>query len=126
MSLLSGFLPKILPIGSVIVGIIHNISKCYIKCSDLERGKAYENVGIDTISKRDHRTDRNTLDERLRANKCELCGAEGEGISFEIHHVNKVKDLKGKELWKQAMIAKKRKTLVVCHECHVKIHYHSS
>ena len=97
-----------------------------IKYSDLERGKAYENVGIDTISKRDHRTDRNTLDERLRANKCELCGAEGEGISFEIHHVNKVKDLKGKEPWKQAMIAKKRKTLVVCHECHVKIHYHSS
>ena len=97
-----------------------------IKYSDLERGKAYENVGIDTIAKRDHRTDRNTLDERLRANKCELCGAEGEGISFEIHHVNKVKDLKGKEPWKQAMIAKKRKTLVVCHECHVKIHYHSS
>ena len=45
--------------------------------------------------------------------KCELCGAEGDGISFEIHHVNKLKNLKGKEQWEMAMIARKRKTLSV-------------
>ena len=48
-----------------------------------------------------------------------------DGISFEIHHVNKMKNLKGKEQWEMAMIARKRKTLVVCKECHKKIHYSS-
>ena len=46
--------------------------------------------------------------------------AEGDGISFEIHHINRMKNLKGKEQWEMAMIARKRKTLVVCRECHKK------
>lgn len=37
---------------------------------------------------------------------------------YEIHHVNKLKNLKGKEHWERVMIAKKRKTLVVCRHCH--------
>ena len=41
----------------------------------------------------------------------------------EIHHVNKLKNLKGKLPWEVAMIAKRRKTLVVCHNCHVMIHH---
>jgi hypothetical protein len=61
----------------------------------------------------------------LKACKCELCGAEGDGIAFEIHHINKMKNLKGKEQWEMAMIARKRKTLVVCKECHKKIHHSS-
>lgn len=36
--------------------------------------------------------------------------------------INKVKNLKGKEPWERAMIAKRRKTLVVCRECHHMIH----
>ena len=53
--------------------------------------------------------------------KCELCG-KTDAEHYEIHHVRKVKDLKGKELWEQNMIAKRRKTIVVCRECHYKIH----
>jgi len=34
-----------------------------------------------------------------------------------------VKNLKGKQLWELAMIAKKRKTLAVCKDCHRKIHH---
>ena len=34
-----------------------------------------------------------------------------------------VKNLKGKQLWELAMIAKKRKTLAVCKDCHHKIHH---
>lgn len=62
------------------------------------------------------------LEKRLKANKCELCGTEEQGLKFEVHHVNKVKNLKGKAFWEKIMIAKQRKTLVVCYGCHVKIH----
>lgn len=62
----------------------------------------------------------NQLEKRLKANKCELCGVENS--IYEIHHVNKLKNLKGKQTWEKAMIARKRKTLVVCKECHYKIH----
>ena len=61
---------------------------------------------------------RNTLENRLKAKFCELCGTTDETISYEIHHVNKVKNLKDKEKWEMAMIAKQRKTLVVCFHCH--------
>jgi len=65
---------------------------------------------------------RNSLEKRLKAKKCEMCGTES-ATCYEIHHVNKVKELKGKRLWEQMMIAKRRKTLVVCHKCHNQIHY---
>ena len=36
-----------------------------------------------------------------------------------------VENLKGKEPWEVMMIAKRRKTMVVCYECHKKIHNQS-
>ncbi len=62
----------------------------------------------------------NELDKRISAKKCELCGAEN--TDFEIHHINKLKNLKGKEIWEKVMISRKRKTLVVCKQCHYRIH----
>ena len=59
----------------------------------------------------------NTLENRLKAHVCELCGATDSEF-YEIHHVNKLKNLKGKEHWERVMIAKKRRTLVVCRHCH--------
>lgn len=64
---------------------------------------------------------RTTFEERLSAKICELCGKTG--VPLEIHHVNKVKNLKGKAFWEVMMIAKKRKTLAVCKDCHHKIHH---
>lgn len=61
-----------------------------------------------------------SLMSRLRASKCEICGAEG--VPVEMHHVHKLKDLKGKRFWERLMIARQRKTLAVCHDCHNKIH----
>ena len=63
---------------------------------------------------------RTTLEDRLSAKVCELCGKTG--VPIEIHHVNKIKNLKGKDFWKIMMIAKRRKTLAVCKNCHHKIH----
>lgn len=82
------------------------------KCDDIEP------VMVTIIAKA-----RTTIDSRLRACKCELCGYKGADRKYEVHHVNKLKNLKGKEPWEVVMIAKKRKTLVVCHDCHQKIHH---
>jgi len=62
-----------------------------------------------------------TLEQRLSAKVCELCGKTD--APLEMHHVNKVKNLKGKKNWEIVMIAKKRKTLAVCKDCHHKIHH---
>lgn len=64
---------------------------------------------------------RTTFEQRLSAHTCELCGST-DAEHYEIHHINKVKNLKGKEPWERVMIAKKRKTLVVCERCHYTIH----
>ena len=68
-----------------------------------------------------HVGSRTSFDDRLSACVCELCGKTN--VPLEIHHVNKVKNLKGKQLWELAMIAKKRKTLAVCKDCYHKIHH---
>lgn len=64
---------------------------------------------------------RTTFDSRLKAKECELCGTTT-AQCYEIHHVNKVKNLKGKNEWELVMIAKRRKTIVACKDCHYKIH----
>lgn len=61
-----------------------------------------------------------SLSERLKARKCELCGATED---VEMHHIRKLKDLKGKTVWQKVMIARQRKTIAVCRPCHMKIHY---
>jgi RNA-directed DNA polymerase len=60
------------------------------------------------------------ITKRLYANRCEYCGKEQGYV--EVHHVRKLKDLKGKELWQYQMIARRRKTMVLCIECHKRLH----
>jgi hypothetical protein len=62
-----------------------------------------------------------SFERRLSAKICELCNTTT-AKQYEIHHIRKVKDLKGREPWEQVMIAKRRKTLVLCKSCHYKIH----
>jgi Type II intron maturase len=61
------------------------------------------------------------IQRRLEANRCEYCGKEGGYM--ECHHIRQLADIKkGTETWKRLMIARKRKTLVVCVDCHDKLH----
>lgn len=62
---------------------------------------------------------RTSLIDRIKANQCEICGSESE---LSMHHVKKLKDLKGKKRWEKHMIARRRKTIAVCKDCHWKIH----
>jgi group II intron reverse transcriptase/maturase len=61
--------------------------------------------------------------QRLLANTCECCGSRE---NIEVHHIRRLSDLKirGRELpqWKVIMASRRRKTLVVCQECHHRIH----
>jgi group II intron reverse transcriptase/maturase len=67
---------------------------------------------------------RSEVVQRLLAQKCELCGAEG---NCQVHHIRKLADLNPagrseKPLWVKRMAARHRKTLVVCQQCHEVIH----
>lgn len=62
-----------------------------------------------------------SLIDRFKAGKCEICG--NENLPIEIHHVRKLKDLKGKSFWEAFMIARNRKTIALCRDCHVKLHH---
>jgi hypothetical protein len=62
--------------------------------------------------------------QRLLADACELCGSTEQ---VEVHHVRALKDLnpKGRQHppeWATRMAARRRKTLVVCRECHENVH----
>jgi group II intron reverse transcriptase/maturase len=88
----------------------------YADCKD---GKDF--TDIISTSTTFYRCSVNTFEKRLKARTCELCGTT-QSNHYEVHHINKVKNLKGKEPWEIAMIAKRRKTLVVCQDCHNHIH----
>ncbi len=69
---------------------------------------------------------RSDLVQRLLRQECELCG---DTEQLEVHHLRKLADLKmrwqgrrEKPRWVRTMIAMRRKTLVVCHACHMEIH----
>lgn len=84
------------------------------------KGKKFTDIVPQTAKNYSH--DVTTLESRLKAKICEVCGCT-ESDRYEIHHVNKVKNLKGKSEWEKIMIAKRRKTIVVCHKCHMAIHH---
>lgn len=67
---------------------------------------------------------RSELLQRVQARTCELCGATHQ---VEVHHIRKLADLRKKgrkerPAWQTLMIARQRKTLVVCRPCHQAIH----
>jgi hypothetical protein len=70
-------------------------------------------------------SNRSEIEQRLLAQRCELCGAEED---CEVHHIRKLADLhkagrKDKPAWVKRMAMRRRKTLVVCRACHEAIHY---
>jgi group II intron reverse transcriptase/maturase len=67
---------------------------------------------------------RSELVKRLLADTCEMCGSRED---IEVHHIRKLADLNiegrpEKPAWVKRMSARRRKTLVVCQDCHDAIH----
>lgn len=76
---------------------------------------------VDTISKARHIVySRTNLIDRLLAKQCEWCYRTD--VKLEIHHIKKLKDLKGKKQWEKRMIARNRKTMALCKKCHLDLH----
>lgn len=63
---------------------------------------------------------KNSLRTRMKSGHCELCGSKTNSI--ELHQVKCLKDLTGKEPWETEMLKRRRKTLIVCPDCHGMIH----
>lgn len=84
------------------------------------RKPAQKQAIVDHIPKTVMYSSRTSLMARLSARQCELCGKTD--CEIEIHHVRKLKDLKGKGYWEHFMIARNRKTLALCLDCHKKLH----
>ncbi|EFH81111.1 reverse transcriptase/maturase family protein [Ktedonobacter racemifer] len=79
---------------------------------------------LDPIYSQQRGRDRNELIKRLLAEKCELCGSH---TNIEVHHIRKLADLrekgrKEKPRWVKKMAQRRRKTLIVCANCHENIH----
>ena len=75
---------------------------------------------VDLIPNTVRSSSKTSLMDRLSAQQCELCGRTD--VDIEIHHGRKLKDLKGKTYWERFMIARNRKTLALCKECHTLLH----
>ena len=60
----------------------------------------------------------NGLARRLKAGICELCGAETREI--HMHHVRRLKDLKGNDELELKMMQMRRKSIALCPDCYVK------
>ena len=77
-------------------------------------------AAVDVIPNTVKYSSRTSLMDRLSAGQCELCGRTD--MDIEMHHIRKLKDLKGKSYWECFMIARNRKTLALCIDCHKKLH----
>src|SRR5262249_52441800 len=68
---------------------------------------------------------RSEVVQSLLAGKSELCG--GKGTDLVVHHIRKLAEIdrpgrRPQGTWERSMAARKRKSLVVCRECHDAIH----
>ncbi|ENQ3080510.1 group II intron reverse transcriptase/maturase [Bacillus cereus] len=91
------------------------IDKVFVKNTSIKK----QDTTIDIMPNTIQFTARTSLMDRLKAEKCEWCGQTDK---LEMHHVRKLTDLKGKKLWEKHMIERQRKTIALCHQCHVKLH----
>jgi hypothetical protein len=93
--------------------------RTFAKYMDCKGSDSFSDVIVEYAIR--HAGTTTTFEKRLAAKVCELCGKTNTPLAM--HHVNKVKNLKGKQQWEIVMIAKRRKTLAVCKGCHHKIHH---
>jgi hypothetical protein len=85
-----------------------------------KRKKPLEYAHFDKLPNNMPDTGATSLIDRLKAEKCEVCGGTD---NLVMHHVRKLKDLPGKDKWELHMIARRRKTVALCHSCHRLRHY---
>lgn len=111
--------------GGKNLGVSYNTAKgiktIYLYNEGFKRNKVeIKNGKVDNIPSQVVVQNATGLLKRLEAKQCEWCGAEN--VPLEIHHVKKLKDLKGKAKWERVMIGRRRKTMALCKKCHHDLH----
>lgn len=76
--------------------------------------------GVDITPEYSHLYKPRELFYRYKSGKCELCGKKCDEVT--VHQVKSLLDLKGETEWERWMKKRKRKTIIVCEECHRLIH----
>ncbi len=62
--------------------------------------------------------------QKLIMNECQICGKTKEEVKLVLHHPNKISNVSKKlKKWDRTKIMRDRKTIAVCHNCHMKIHH---
>jgi len=79
-----------------------------------------DKADVDSLPNEQKNRGETSLIDRLKAKTCEWCGEID--VSLEMHHIRKIKDLKGKKEWEKEMIGRRRKTMALCHACHRDLH----
>lgn len=91
------------------------------RTTDITKLKRNESINDEMPANRNY-IGTTSLMDRLSAQQCEYCSKAG--VPLVMHHVRKLKDLeKGNADWQKLMVARRRKTLAVCKDCHDKIHF---
>lgn len=90
----------------------------FLNMTDIRKSRKAKLDNVDVVPKSVSK--QNEIKNRLNAGICELCGCDSEPVV--VHHVQRLKSLKGKSAWEQKMRSIRRKTLIVCETCHNKIH----
>ena len=96
-----------------------------VRPQDIKRKTKTAHSKVDCFPITQVYSSRTELEQRMQAHKCEYCGRE-KGY-FEVHHVKKLADISsGKETWQKLMMARRRKTLILCaghaKACHNLLH----
>lgn len=87
------------------------------------REKRSKEANLDLIPDTKYVLSETRLSDRIKAERCELCGETNTII--HMHHVKRLKDIKNKpnkSFLEKRMVSRNRKTIALCKECHVKRH----
>jgi len=79
-----------------------------------KHSSGYDNIN-DVLPAYRKYDNRNTIINRIKAGKCEICGEDVEYVYM--HHVRTMKSLKGRDKFERKMLEIRRKSLALCPSC---------
>lgn len=92
--------------------------RCEFYHDGFTKKKELPSLSADTLPQYVKYAKPNSLARRLKAGICELCGSDTKEI--HMHHVRRLKDLKGKNELELKMMQMRRKSIALCPECYAK------
>ena len=92
--------------------------RCEFYHDGFTKKKELPSLSADTLPQYVKYAKPNSLARRLKAGICELCGSDTKEI--HMHHVRRLKDLKGENELELKMMQMRRKSIALCPECYAK------